>query len=135
MPACLIDESGLAPVPPLLPLSVHHVGQRLHHAGGDGADAVLGHQLHRHLGRVHLLEVVDELGQILDRVDVVVRRRRDEPDAGLGVAQPGDLARHLVARELAALAGLRALGHLDLDLVGEGEVLGRHTEAARTRPA
>ena len=113
------------------PRDVHDVGQRLDHAGGDGADAVLGHQLHRHLGRVDLLEVVDELGEVLDRVDVVVRRRRDEPDAGLGVAQPGDLARHLVARQLAALARLRALGHLDLDLVGEGEVLRGHAEAAR----
>ena len=114
---------------------VDHVGQRLDDAGRDGADPAGGHQLHRHLGRVDLLEVVDQLGQVLDRVDVVVRGRRDQPDAGLGVAQPGDLARHLVARELAALARLRALGHLDLDLVGEGEVLRRHTEAARTRPA
>ena len=40
-------------------------------------------------------------------------------------------ARHLVAGELAALAGLGALGHLDLQLVGVGQVLGRDAEAAR----
>ena len=39
-------------------------------------------------------------------------------------------SRHLVAGELAALARLRALGHLDLELVGEGAVLGRDAEAA-----
>ena len=57
----------------------HDVGVRLRHAGRDRADAELGDELHVHarLG-VGVLEVVDELGEILDRVDVVVRRRRDE---------------------------------------------------------
>jgi hypothetical protein len=32
---------------------------------------------------VAVLEVVDELREILDGVDVVVRRRRDEADAGV----------------------------------------------------
>ena len=53
-----------------------HVGIGLRHPGGDRADADLGHQLHRHLGGgVDLMQVVDELGQILDRIDVVVRGR------------------------------------------------------------
>ena len=39
---------------------------------------------------VDLLQVVDELRQILDRVDVVVRRRADQRHAGRRVAQPGD---------------------------------------------
>ena len=60
----------------------------------------------------------------------MVRRRRDQRDAGLGVAEARDLVGHLVARELAALARLRALGDLDLELVGEGEVLRRDAEAA-----
>ena len=33
--------------------------------------------------------------------------------------------------QLAAFAGLGALRHLDLELVGGDEVLGRHAEAAR----
>ncbi len=54
----------------------HDVGVRLRHAGRDGADPDLGHQLHVHpCARVRVLQVVDELGQVLDRVDVVVRRR------------------------------------------------------------
>ena len=103
----------------------------LGHAGGDGADAGGGDQLHADPGvRVDLLQVVDELGQILDRVDVVVRRRRDQGHAGRGVAQPGDQAVHLDAGKLAALAGLRALGHLDLDLAAVVQVFRRHAEAA-----
>ena len=55
---------------------VHGVGERLHDAGSHEADAALGDELDRDGRiRVHLLEVEDELRQVLDRVDVVVRRR------------------------------------------------------------
>ena len=48
----------------------------LGHSGRHRADTGLGHQLHRHqrLG-IHLLQVEDQLREILDGVDVVVRRR------------------------------------------------------------
>src|SRR6185437_14281026 len=52
-------------------------------------------------------------------------------DARGRVADPADVAVDLVAGQLAALAGLRALGHLDLELVGVDEVVDRHAEAAR----
>ena len=67
------------------------VGVRLGDAGRDRADAELGDQLDVDPGlRVRVLEVVDQLLEVLDRVDVVVRRRRDEPDAGRRVPGPGD---------------------------------------------
>ncbi len=131
MPACLMALSGQAPVPPLPPEMWTTSARAFTTPAAMVPTFVVGDQLHRHLGGVDLLEVVDELGQVLDGVDVVVGRRGDEADTGLGVAQPGDLGRHLVARELAALARLGALGHLDLDLVGVGQVLGRDAEAAR----
>ena len=60
----------------------HDVGVGLGHAGRHRAHADLGHQLDVDPGpRVGRLEVVDELGDVLDGVDVVVRRRRDQPDA------------------------------------------------------
>ena len=97
----------------------HHVGMRLGDAGGDGADADLGHQLDADAGMVvGVLQVVDQLGQVLDGVDVVVRRRRDQADARRRVAHLGDPRIDLVAGQLAALAGLGALGHLDLQLAG-----------------
>ena len=74
-------------------------------------------------------QVVDQLGQVFDGVDVVVRRRRYQAHAGTGVAQLADVFGHLAAGQLAALAGLGALGHLDLDLVGAGQVFCRHTKA------
>ena len=56
-------------------------------SGSDRADTDLGYQLDtdRRLG-IGVLEVVDELRQVFDRVDVVVRRRRNEPDARHRVA-------------------------------------------------
>ena len=112
------------------------VGVRLGDAGRDRADADLGDQLDVDPRlRVGVLEVVDQLREVLDRVDVVVRRRGDQADARRGV--PG--LRHprvdLVAGQLTALAGLGALGHLDLDVVGVGEVLRWSRRTGRTRPA
>ena len=80
--------------------------------------------------RVGAAQVEDQLLEVLDRVDVVVRRRRDQAHARRGVADLADVLVHLVAGQLAALAGLRALGHLDLELVGVDEVVRGDAEAA-----
>ena len=131
-PACLIDVSRAAPVPPSWPRDQHHVGVRLRHACRDGADADLGDELHVHAcAVVRVLQVVDELLQILDRIDVVVRRRRDQTHPRRGVPRLRDPRVHLVAGQLAALAGLGALRHLDLQVVGVHEVLARDAEATR----
>ena len=91
---------------------------RLRHTGGDRADADLSDQLHTDAGaRVRVLEVMYELRQVLDRVDVVVRRRADQPHVRRRVAHGGDPWVDLGARELAAFARLGALRHLDLQLV------------------
>ncbi len=107
------------------------VGVRLGDARRDGADADLGDELDADArARVRAAKVEDQLLEVLDRVDVVVRRRRDQPDARRRVADRGDVGVDLVAGELAALAGLRALRHLDLELVGVDEVVGGDAEAA-----
>ena len=79
MPACLIDGQRRGAGAAVVAGDQDHVGVRLGDAGGDRADADLGHQLHAdaRLG-VGVLQVVDELREVLDRVDVVVRRRRDQ---------------------------------------------------------
>ena len=108
------------------------VGLALGHAGRDGAHAHFAHQLHADVGmRRHVFQVVNQLCQILDRVDIVMRRRRNQADARHAVAQEADVVAHLAARQLAALARLGALGHLDLDLVGAAQVFGSHAETAR----
>src|SRR4029453_1545342 len=109
----------------------HMIGARLGDAGRDGSDADLGDELHRYQPiRIDVLEVEDQLRQILDRVDVVVRRRRDQADPGRRVAHFGDGLVDLVPGKLAAFAGLGALRHLDLHHVGIDEIFRRHAEAA-----
>ena len=82
VPACLSDvrRGTRAAVVP----GDQHVRVRLRHTRRDRADADLGDQLHVDAGaRVGVLEVVDQLRQVLDRVDVVVRRRADQPTPGV----------------------------------------------------
>ena len=98
-------------------------GMGLGETGGDGVDADFGDEFDADVGAgVDVFQIMDELGQILDGVDVVVGRRGDEPDAGGGVTDLGDPLVDFVTGELAAFAGLGALGHLDLDGVGVDEV-------------
>ena len=108
------------------------VGPALGDAGRDRPDADLGDELHRHQAfRVDVLQVEDQLRQILDRVDVVVRRGRNETDARRRMTHPRDGGIDLMAGQLAAFPGLRALGHLDLHHVGVDEIFRRHAEATR----
>ena len=110
----------------------HHIGMRLGDARSDGADADLGHQLHADARcTVGVLQVVDQFCEVLDGIDVVVRRRRDEPHTRRGVPRLGDPGIDLGARKLPAFARLGALRHLDLDLLGAHQVLAGDTEAAR----
>src|SRR5215472_5610984 len=61
-----------------------------------------------------------------------MRRRRDQPNAWNRIAKLRDVLRDLVARELSSLAGLRALRHLDLQLIRVDEVLRSNAEASRS---
>src|SRR5439155_17142377 len=98
---------------------------------GDRPDAPTRDELHADSRpRGDRSQVGDELGQVFDRVDVVVRRRADERLARLGATKRGDVGRRLATGQLTSLAGLRALGDLDLELVGAGEVGRRHPESA-----
>src|SRR5215475_13155771 len=57
--------------------------------------------------------------------------RRDKRHAGLSMAKPRNQTAHFMARELSAFTGLGTLRHLDLDLLGMRQVLGRDAKAAR----
>ena len=59
----------------------------------------------------------------------MVRRRRDQADAGRGLTDLGDPGVDLLAGQVAALAGLGALGHLYLNLEGTAKVAARHAKA------
>ena len=107
------------------------VGVSLGDASRDRADAELRDQLDADCrARIDALQVVNQLRQVFDAVDVVMRRRTDERDSRLRVAQPGDEFSNFVAGKLAAFARLRALRNLDLQLLGVRQIFGGHAEAA-----
>ena len=61
----------------------HVVGFRLRHACGNGSYADLRDQLDADRGlRVRVLQIVNQLREVLDRIDVVMRWRRDKADTG-----------------------------------------------------
>ncbi len=131
-PTCLIEDSGEAPVPPACPERWMYEAPALATPAAMVPTPRAGDELHADPGaRVDRPQVGDELGEVLDRVDVVVRRRADVRLARLAAPQGRDVRGRLAAGELAALAGLRALGDLDLELVRASEVRGGHPEPGR----
>ena len=61
----------------------HDIRVRLGHARRDGADADFGDQLDADAGTaVGVLEIVNQLREVFDGVDVVVRRRGNQTDTG-----------------------------------------------------
>jgi hypothetical protein len=73
----------------------------------------------------------DQLRQVLDRVNIVMRRRRNQADAGSGMPDAGDPFVDLVSRQLAAFTRLGALCHLDLDIIGADQVFGGNAKTPR----
>ena len=106
------------------------VGLRLDDAGCNGADTRTGGELHVDLRLIiGILQVKDELCQVFDGVDIMVRRRRNQSDARGGVACLANGRIDLAARKVSAFARLGALRALDLDFLPVDEVIPRDTEA------
>src|SRR6185437_14376958 len=116
----------------VVPADQHDVRMSLGNTCGDGAYTHLRYQLDADARiAVGILQVVDELCQVLDGVDIMMRRRGDEADPRGRMPGLGDPGIDLRSRQLAALAGLRALRHLDLQLPRVDEVVAGDAEAAR----
>ena len=75
-------------------------------------------------------QIVNQLGQIFDAVNVVVRWRRNERRARRGVANPRDVLGDFLRGQLAAFPRLGALRHFDFEFLGAHEILRRHAKAS-----
>ena len=67
---------------------------------------------------VGVLQVMNQLLQVFNGIDVVVRRRTNQANSGSGVTSLCYPRIHLVSGQLTAFAGLCTLSHLDLQVVG-----------------
>lgn len=107
----------------------HHVGMALSHTGRNGAHTEFGHEFDMHASlRIGHLRIVDELLEILDGVDVMMRRRRDELHARRCVAHLGDPRRHFGPGRWPPSPGLAPLRQFDLQIGGMHQIIARHTE-------
>ena len=112
--------------------NLNDIGVRLGDTRCDSTDASLSHELHGHLGLlIDHVQIVDELREILNGVNVVVRRRRNERDTSLGASKPSNVRRNLLTRKLTTFTRLGTLRNLNFSLVGRHQERGGDTEAAR----
>ena len=82
----------------------NNVRVRFGHTGRDGADADFGDELHADARVViRVFQVVNQFRQIFDGINVVMRRRRNQSDAGRGVTRLGDPWIILSRREVVRL--------------------------------
>ena len=115
----------------VMPADQHQVGMRLGDTCGNGADANFGDQFHRDSSlRIDVFQIVNKLGKIFNGINIVMRRRRDQRNAGNGVTHARDHFIHFVSRQLPSFAGLRALRDLDLQLLRVHQIIGGNAEAS-----
>ncbi|KAH3660385.1 hypothetical protein OGAPHI_006971 [Ogataea philodendri] len=80
---------------------------------------------------ISTLQVVNELLQILNRINIVVRRWRNQPDTCGGVPGLGNVVRNLVTWQFTTFTWLGTLGHLNLQLIGVSKVIRSNTKSTR----
>ena len=96
---------------------------RLGYTGCYGSHTGFGYQFYGDscLG-VGIFQIVDQLRQILNGINVVMRGRRDQGHTWCGVSGLGDPGIYLSSGQMSALAGFCSLCHLDLDLLCTDQV-------------
>ena len=98
---------------------------------GDGPDTGFGDQFDADIGiGVGVVQIENQLLQIFNGINVMMRRRRNESHPGSGMPDLGDVFTHLVARKLPAFARLGPLRDLDLQFIGIGQIVAVDTEAS-----
>ena len=102
----------------------HDIGVRFCNTRGYGPNADFRHQLHRNpRARIRILQVVNQLREIFDGINIVMRRRRNQAHARSRMTQSCDHFIHFVAGKLPTFAGLCALRHFDLQLIGIDQII------------
>src|SRR5262245_54338618 len=105
----------------------------LGHALRNGSDADFGDELYANAGvMIGVFEIMDQLRQIFDGIDIMVRRRRNQTHAWSRVTHLGDPWIDFSARQLATFSRLCTLGHLDLQFPRLRQVITRHAKSPRS---
>ena len=106
------------------------IGMRIDHTSRDGANTDLRYQFDADAcRRIRIFEVMDQLRQILDRIDVVVGWWADQSNPGRRKSNSCNVLIDLATRQFATFARFRPLGHFDLQFISIGQVPDGDTES------
>ena len=95
--------------------NLNHIGIGFCHSSRNGADPNFRHQFDADWGLgMHLVQIMNQLSQVFNGINIVMRRWRDQSHTRFAVAQPGDVVIDLRTRQLPAFTRFGTLGHLDL---------------------
>src|SRR5262245_61455672 len=119
--------------PAVMAANQNHICMAFRDARCDGSDADFRDELYADTRvMIGILEIMDQLRQIFDGIDVVVRRRRNQTDAWSRVTHLGDPWIDFSARQLATFSRLCTLGHLDLQFPRLRQVITGHAKSPRS---
>ena len=105
------------------------IGMCLGDAGGNGANTDLCDQLDADIGlRVGVFQVMDQLRQVFNGINIVMRWRRNQANTGFCEAQLRDHVIDLVAGQLTAFARLGPLSDFNLNNLVVYEVFRSNTK-------
>ena len=91
---------------------------RFSNTSGDRADTDFGNEFDVHpRNRVRIFKIVNQLLEIFNRINVVMRWRRNQTNTGCRVSRLCNPRIHLVRRQLTTLAGFCTLCHFDLQII------------------
>ena len=129
----MYGASGCSAGPSVIAGDQDHLCTCLCHTRCDGAYPCLRYKFDVDPGvPVGVLKIVDQLRQVLDGINVMMGRRRDQSDPGGRIAGLRHPRIHFFARKMSALARFCALGHLDLDLLRAAQVRACDAETSRS---
>ena len=119
------------PCSPVMTGNHNMIGLGLGDTGRNGTDPDFGNQLDRNSGTwIDVFQIMNQLRQIFNGIDIVMRRRRDQTDPRNGKTHAGNILGNLSSRQLPSFTRLGALCHLDLDFIRGIQIFGRHAEPA-----
>ena len=125
-------RQGRSPRSAVVPRHQNMVGVGLGDSRRNGTNPRFRHQFHADSGgTVSIFQVENKLGQIFNRVNIVVRRRRDQTNPGCTVPGTSNPVIYFEAGQLPTFAGLGPLRHLDLQFTGIAQVMARDPKPAR----
>ena len=117
----------------VVPAYGNDVGAGFCDPGGNDAHAGSGNQFHADARlRVHGAQIVNQLRQIFDAVNVVMRWRRNQRRSGRRMPDARNVLTDFLSRQLPALARLRSLRHFDFEFLGVHQVIGGDAEPRRS---